>query len=469
MPPAAPGVSPLDLEILRCPDCRARFTFTSPHGGGFHGNDGILRCGCYRYPVVDGVPILTKGRAASFSFWSGEVESQGPHVQDLVTLVDQGDGFEALIRCLAFTPRFGLLDRLPGWRLWHTGLVPTLGRKSVERRLRKMLTGNRRRLSAEDWFEFFFGDQTATDPSLLLIYRHRFALPRTLAALSLLRLMPPSDKPILDLACGFGPFGHYLTSRLRPTAVVGLDFNFYLVWGQKHWIAPQGTFVCADATASLPFADDAFSGTLCSDAFVYLRSKEQVLAELARCAPGMPMILTRVANRISPHEAEAALSPEEYLELLAPGKPRVFSEYALVRHYLARRNPLESEPTDPAELTWDKWLTFVCNSSRLADSLAEALEEWPHAVGELALNPIFKCQALPNGKLKLSFEFPSTWFAYQNGDMYGYHGDRLEYDPAVLDLARSPRADIRVREHIDRFVLIGLPARYLKTQLRSAS
>ena len=247
-----------------------------------------------------------------------------------------------------------------------------------------------RQLSAEDWFEFFFGDLTATGPSLLPDYRNRFALPRTLAALSLLRLVPSSDRPVLDLACGFGPFGHYLTQRRNPVAVVGVDFNFYLVWGQKNWIAPSGTFVCADASRRLPFVDDAFSAVLCSDAFIYFRDKPQVLAELNRCAPGKPMILTRVGNKTaSPKEADA-LDPEGYMDLLASGGPRAFSEYALVRQYLARRNPLASEPTDVGDLYWDKWLTFVLNGRSLQDTEIDLKDEWPHEVGELAFNPIFE-------------------------------------------------------------------------------
>ena len=116
-------------------------------------------------------------------------------------------------------------------------------------------------------FEFYFGELTATDPSLLHYYRNRFALPRTLAALSILCLVPSSNRPVLDLACGFGPFGHYLTKRRFPSEVFGVDFNFYLVWGQKHWIAPRGMFVCADANRRLPFIDCAFSAVLCARDF----------------------------------------------------------------------------------------------------------------------------------------------------------------------------------------------------------
>ena len=327
-----------------------------------------------------------------------------------------------------------------------------------------MLQGDRRKLCAEHWFEFYFGELTATDPSLLHYYRNRFALPRTLAALSILRLLPSSNRPVLDLACGFGPFGHYLTKRRIPSAVFGVDFNFYLVWGQKHWIAPRGMFVCADANRRLPFIDGAFSAVLCSDAFIYFRDKPRVLSELNRCAPGKPMILTRVGNKkASPREADA-LDVEEYMALLALGQPSPFSEHGLVRRYLSRRNPLSSQPADVGDLQWDKWLTFVLNGDSLQDTAIDPDDEWPHGIGELAFNPIFEREVLANGRQHCAFRFPTTWFAYQNGDMYGYHGDRLECAPDVLARARSNRTDAEIEELVQRFILIGLPERYLKTQ-----
>lgn len=356
-----------------------------------------------------------------------------------------------------------IAESLPKWRIWHTGPVPELSRKWIEGRLRTMLNRDRSRLCAEDLFEFYFGALTAGYTGNLHYYRHRFTLPRTLAALSLLRLLPASGKPVLDLACGFGPFAHYLTKRRNTTPVIGADFNFYLVWGQKHLIAPAGVFVCADANCRLPFADDAFSSVFCSDAFIYFNSKPQALAEFNRCAPRAPIILTRIGNRlVSPFDGDDARAPDEYAQLLAAGAPRGFSEHALVRHYLARRNPLHTQPTDPADLNWDKWLTFVANGGTLKDVVVDPAEEWPHEVGELAFNPIFHREVLPSGRCKLSFQFPNTWFAYQNGDMHGYHGDRVECSPALP----LNHADAEVRNLIERFVLIGLPERYLKTQLR---
>jgi len=454
------------IDRLRCPDCRKQFAFT-PTGreGREAAKYGILQCACFRYPVVDGVPILLKGHVGQLGV-GGEFESKGPDVEEVARLVSAGRGPEALIRCLAFTPRFRILDRLPGWRLWHTGLVPALSRKWIERRLDRMLDGARESLAAEDWFEFFFAGPTASDPGHLPYYRNRAVLPRSLAAFSLLALLPQSDKPVLDLACGYGPFGHYLTKRRGSTPVIGMDFNFYLVWGQKHWIAPDATFVCADANKRFPFADDTLAGIFCSDAFMYLHDKPAALAEFRRCAPEKPVILSRVGNKTaSPKEMWGdSHTAEGYMDLFDSKDTRVFSDYALVRHYLARRNPLSYGPTDIRDLHWDKWLHFVLNYHGLQEAVVDATADWPHQVGTLTLSSLYERETLPNGKYRLTFRFPSIWFAYQNGDMYSYHGDQLECSADVVDRARSGRVDSEVNDLIERFVLIGLPDRYLKTK-----
>jgi SAM-dependent methyltransferase len=246
--------------------------------------------------------------------------------------------------------------------------------------------------------------------------------------------------------------------------VIGMDFNFYLVWGQKHWVAPDATFVCADANKRFPFADDTLAGIFCSDAFMYLHDPRSALSEFRRCAPGKPAILSRVGNKTAspkemwgdPHTAEG------YMELFGSKSARVFSDYALVRHYLARRNPLSSEPTDIRELHWDKWLHFVLNHHALQDVVVDVAGEWPHQVGTLALGTLFERETLPEGKYRLTFKFPTIWFAYQNGDMYSYHGDQIECSTDVVERARSGQVDSEIKDLIERFVLVGLPDRYLK-------
>jgi hypothetical protein len=175
-----------------------------------------------------------------------------------------------------------------------------------------------------------------------------------------------------------------------------------------------------------------------------------------------------VSNRTAFPRDGDALDPEGYLDLLHAGQPRAFSEYALVRDYLAQRNPLAAEPAAPGDLHWDKWLTFVMNGNSLRDVRVDAAEEWPHATGELTFNPIYERTPLASGRVRCRLEFPTVWFAYQNGDMYAYHADPVECSPEIVERARSNRADPEVQQLLKQFILIGLPSRYLRSQLQQA-
>jgi SAM-dependent methyltransferase len=314
-------------------------------------------------------------------------------------------------------------------------------------------------------FELHCGEFTATERALLEYYRHRFALPRTLAAYATLQLLPSSQKPILDIACGYGHLAHYLTRRRDPAPVIGIDFNFFQLWGAKQIVAPDAEYACVDVNGALPFIDDAFSSSFCSDAFQFLREKKNLIAELERCAPGKPLILTRVGNRTARPNTGDELSAEEYCDLLGRQTTRAFGEHELIRHYLARRNPLAAPQTLPTALNWDKWLTFVINPSSIQQGEIDQDELWPHAVGELVLNPIFRRQEISPDTWRLVFEFPTIWFAYQNSEKHGYHGNRIECSKELVQTANERRHDPEIHRLLDQFVLLGLPDRYLNAQI----
>ena len=458
-----PGIT---YARLRCPDCRGQFEFrpSTAHPPAYLTSEfGILSCDCFRYPVVDGIPILLKGRVGVFAFWGGEVEEPGPSVQDIVALIDAGEFHEALLRCLTFAPRIAWVDRLPGWSLWHGERVRRWTSRLVRQRIERMLRSGSD--TAEDWFGLFYGRLTTTDPYFLWYYRNRFALPRTLATLTLIERLPGDERPVLDLASGFGPFAHYLTKRDKaPLRVLGLDFNFYMLWGQKRCVAPAASFVCADASRRLPFEDGAFSAALCSDALGWIHDKPIVASELRRCAPGRPVILARVGNGSASPSYREELTPEAYRDLFAHGSPRFFSEQDLVRHYLARSDPFAAPPTEPRFLGKDRWLYFVLEGHGLMSGTMP-VDKWPHAVGKLELNPVYRVGQPAPGRLALRFEFPAVWIAYQNADMHAYHADRFEIDAAVLERARRGERDGEIERLVRSFVLIGMPERYLRPRI----
>jgi SAM-dependent methyltransferase len=424
------------LRRLRCPACRQSLRYTERATGY-----GILECGCDRWPVVDHVPILHRRRVGYFEHTTGEALSQGADHRELAQLIEAGHYEEALALCLLSPKAMPGLSRLLGWSLSHSKLVLGMQNALAMSALRGVLR-RRAELTATDMFEFLCNPSSPLGEGPRDYFIYRFGQPRHLAALALLQSLPAGPEPVLDIACGAGHFDHYLQRRSAPTAVIGCDINFFQLWTAKHWISPQSDFVCADLGDGLPFIDNAFSAAVCSDAYHYIADRRALLAEIQRCAPRKPVILTRVGNLdLGPNEGfESDL--DEYLAPM-PGA-QVFHENGLLRDYLARRVP---QPALRAEAREHKWLSFMWHAT---PSMASATE-WPHAVGRLVRNPIYRMTE-ERDRLLLRYHFPSAWFAFENGQMLTYLPRRLTITRA--DLQAASEALIR------QTVLIGVPERY---------
>jgi SAM-dependent methyltransferase len=189
-----------------------------------------------------------------------------------------------------------LETRLLGWRLSKGSLAIRLARARGKRRVLRELLASRDASSATEVFRFFYRPESPLDIAVGDYFSLRFGQPRHLVAVCLLAQLPTDDKPVLDIACGCGHLDHYLTSRIDPLSVVGVDLNFFHAWIARHWIALAGAFVCANATEGLPFADNSFSATICSDAYHCIPERAQLNAEVRRCAPGRPGIITYAGN-----------------------------------------------------------------------------------------------------------------------------------------------------------------------------
>lgn len=475
------------LASMRCPVCREALAYQAVAQPGVAGDYGVLSCGCYRYPLIDGVPIVTQQPVSVLEHATGSVEHAGPAPAELSQLVLEGRGREALLRLIAFPalpkrlywelvrPRRWPLRRLQArTRALAEASVarPTYRRVALAVRrasLRRRLASAYEDWSVEDWLDLFYLRSPLTR-EFHPYFLHRFGQPRMLAALSLLRLLPKQDAPVLDVACGFGHLTHSLTAGEPRHEAVGLDRLFFQAWTARHWVAPEALFVCADAEAPLPFADGSFSGLLCSDAFSYLRNKRETVREFRRCTADGTILLTRVGNRAAEplEDLGEELSPEEYAALFDRGAAWFSGEKELQDLYLRRQAPDLSTEGPPAAQHGEKWLSIVLSRDPQVRRAHEDFQEWPHAAGRLALNPIYDVSRQADGALSLRFRFPSEWYAFQNQRMLGYHAPEATVSPQVQACLQRGERSAEIEDLIRRFVVIGLPERYLRGSVGSA-
>jgi SAM-dependent methyltransferase/uncharacterized protein YbaR (Trm112 family) len=463
------------LPVLRCPDCGAKFEFderTRPaHGAA---EFGILRCGKHTFPVVDGIPIIQREPVGMYEHTRGAAEVEGVAVGKLVRLIERGETFEALLESLAVPSLPAPVRRVLGWRLSHGSFATYLSRWRGKRAVRMGVLSSRHESTAREIFEFFYRPDGPLDCELAHYFVGRFSQPRHLAALALVANVRSEAKPVLDIACGAGHLDHYLTQRRDRVPVIGVDMNYYQLWIARHWIAPAARFVCANAGERLPFASETFAATLCSDAYHYIPRRASLLKEIDRCAPGRMFVLTRVGNvAVMPNEGFEQ-SIEDYLRELAPAKPRVFDESELLRCYLRRRLPLLQTPASQSELVECKWLSFVCNAGESASQAIPSQTStdaagWPHAAGDLALNPMYVSTPMIGGDLRLRFEFPSIHFAYENHGMLAYHPRTITVTRRQLEALSAQTESSELSKLVDSFVLLGMPRRFGRPLCRTNS
>ena len=449
---------------LACPDCRSALAFTpAPAPPTARASFGVLRCPCAAYPVIDGVPILTRGEVAVRSIADARVVGAGPTAAALVRLIEAGQGEAALVSLLAFPVCLWPLGAMSAGRaLAGAGPVRALGLAARRRTLRAWLR-RRDALAAEDWLDLFYWRSPAIyDPFNYFLFR--FAQPRHLATLALAPALPP-DVPLLDLACGSGHLLHSLTAAHPQRVAVGVDQNFHQVWLARHWIAPAADFAVADADRPLPFADGSFGVAVCVDAFHYVLDKAACVAELGRVTDDGTLVLARVGNRAAEPNEGDELTPEGYAALFGERPVRAFDERSLAESYLAGFSP-DLRPEVPlAGVAASKWLYLVSAASVEAFPPARALAQPdgvpPHAAGCLALNPVYDVQRRGAG-LALRFCFPSPWFAFENAAMADYHAPKATVDAADLTSLSLGERSEQVRTLANHYVILGLPVNYAR-------
>jgi SAM-dependent methyltransferase/uncharacterized protein YbaR (Trm112 family) len=457
------------LAALRCPVCRQPLVFSeAPHQPAALPNHeqagayGVLLCDTHVYPVIDGIPVLRTGQVSVQDHMTGREEVAGPSVADLVETVQGPKPVEALVDLLAFPPALPLgLEQLPVLRLPFTRGPGNRAMVAARRaKVRHLLAAPIAEQTAQDWLELGYLRSRNVNRELYPYFLLRFGQPRYLASLSLATLLPTDGRPVLDLACGFGHLLHHLGSRANPVPTVGVDRNFFQLWVARRWIAPHSDYVCADAAKPLPFADDAFGAAVCTDAFHLFPNQRACLAELRRC--GGLVVIDRVGNGLlEPHDVESELHPAGYVDLLDGAPYRMIGQRELVADYLAGHGPALAKQKPLIEFAEEKWLSMIIDPT--GDSFVDHPDfaTAPHGEGRLGVNPIYRVEH-DEQDVRLLFEFPSTWYAFENFDMLSYHSAGIRLSSTEFAAARAGKPGARTDDLVRRFVLIGMPERYAR-------
>lgn len=406
----------LTLDILRCPYCAGHLRLREGSPVAADGDEivsAVLACHCARFPVVDGIAVLT-------------IEGVSDPVRELL---DAGDP-DAAMRMMFAAGEDELAaaydEIAPRRDLTYRDAVDALGPAFAEGR----------------YFLYRFSDPTFVGAD---------AVVRALAQVAV-----AAGTRAIDICGGSG----HLTRTLQaftPRPVL-LDWSFQKLWLARRFTAPGCEAICADAHTALPFAPGVFRLAVCSDAFHYVWTKALLAHEMERLVGADGAIaVTHAHNSLQPNpSAGMPLPPQAYRELFESSGGRVFADRALLEPALDGQVDLSAVPDDDA-LRSAPALTIV--ASRRPDVFArQTLNPRGDGRGRLQLNPLYYVEPDARGA-KLKLTFPSADYEQEYAECRRYLPDEVALDRAKLDAIErndaSPLEDL-----IARRIILRLPDRW---------
>jgi ubiquinone/menaquinone biosynthesis C-methylase UbiE/uncharacterized protein YbaR (Trm112 family) len=437
------------LELLRCPYTNGSLRVEAFDRAGAEIESGLLHSDAATFPVVGGIPLMLTGQAR------------------LIDLLKAGEVRKGL--ALAALGEFAADS---AWRLVEGSAKLNLTRSVGSRlwRWRERAWGEQaaRMLFDED------GNEPALPDLLRLVFLrlrrnreqfnynyYRYSMPRHLVALSFIQSIAlPPRQPVLDLACGAGHITRALEARVRPTPVIGLDHQFLSLYLARR-IAPAAHYVCGDATA-LPFRDRSYGIAISTDAFFSIDRKSTVLRELVRVtSDDGEFMLTNLRNRLHPHPYPSRdLSPSGYHQLASHLDHRLIPDGSTLERYLEGIGPAAATQVELPQLDEASRFSLL---ARKPDSAPFAdygrFDGWPHAHGELAVNPLYTLRSNRHGQLAYEVHYPSDFYEAENAEAKSYLLPRFTLDERRQD-ALSRGSTEGLDELISRCAIIGLPPAY---------
>lgn len=442
------------LRWLRCPFCAGNLK--SSKIDQVEAGYDVLTCYCSRYPLVAGIPILKRG----------VIGTGGQTAAEVIGLIEAGRHREALFSLMSPAP----LVLAPAWMqllpsLKGMGRLKSLAHRWALQGWREqaatLLMDPRDQVTACALFDFYFRGPNLKDGRDYFAFR--FSQPRHLVALSFTSVICQPEKPILDLACGFGHITCSLVQRAKDQQVIGVDTNFFSLYVAKNWIAPEAEYVCCEADKSLPFPDGAFSAVFCSDAFHYFVNKAVCVRELKRLTQYNGLIVLVVLRNalLKYREAGLPLPPEGYRELFSGMPHCLVANSDVLARYLQKQGPPLARSTEIGLLAQEPTLSLAASYRAEVFRDYGFFDDWPHAEGHLGLNPIYVEDRRDGpGNVYLRRTFPTAWYEEDNFECKQYLPETLSANAsALLDLAHGKRTP-EIERLIERCVVLGMPERY---------
>ncbi len=438
------------IQELHCPYCASSLAIEQViESWANHIEHGIVRCGCYRYPIIDGILILKQQ--------SGPADTHDARVAHLMaSKID-----EARYRAMHVDAP---LASSPG--RWHRALQHAAARGIPFASALTRLQSGRANRAGPGRDSTFAELLEMLRPGLYARYLyHRYANNSFLASVAPLCLLGDlnAGQRVLELTCGIGHSAFLMHVLFPQLQLVVTDHDYVNLWIARRYFVPDAQLVCLDAEAPLPFADHFFDAVFCLDGFHYLRSKVALTRELDR-------VTEHAALWLFPHLHNAhaenfnpgiPLSPDQYGRCFAQVPHWIYSENLLLSDFYKEgilfldRVPTADEAARAQNLTLigthrpDFWHARA--------DLAQRLSSHPE---HLLVNPIYSIQ-LGDPVTRLTLSWPNTRLQDECREIEDYLPKSCELDSGLLKRLHAGNLNAEdsavVHDLVRKFILVNLP------------
>lgn len=447
---------PLHLvDELRCPYCESGLKVvksSAPHDL----TAGVLRCDCYDYPVVDGIPVIRQISAPASS---------------------RNEASERILR-----------GDVAGARTWlrEAGRAPAVASPSSLRRRIAKVPGRLARAvglgregepSAPIGADDFEGHLHATRSAGYAHYLyHRFANPSILGAIPPLMVLGEHclgtpKRRLLELLCGTGHASAVLRGVCPGIEIVLTDIDFMNLEIARRFLSPGTPALCIDAEGPLPFQSKAFDGVFCMDGLHYVRSKAALLREVDRVVSDRGAWLFAHMHNADGDNVNAGtpLATSAYAARFAFGEHRLLAEAAILAEMRdAGSLDLTTQP-EPARIAKANALTlFGARDASLWRKHAGLDRKLARESGLLALNPLYSVRREDGGFVAVA-SWPTEGLKAECTAEGAVLPQAIRLDDRLLDEIAATAAGAEPTEAVLRMirqaVLVCLPQCYPRTPL----
>lgn len=439
-------MKPAFLASLCCPYCRSDLEIgaalaTTPDTL----RTGTLRCDCYEYPVVDGIPVLRQ--------LSGISDAKDPAVE----LLKQGQVASARSHL------FAVGSMVPPAR--NGAVVSTV--RDLLRQGRAALRAKQSDPAVERQDGGLWQALENLRPGGFANYLYlRYANPSFIAAVAAMSALESVEEEagersrwLLDLGCGTGHSTAMLAAMYPSLPIVAADPDFVNLHILQRFFAPEAEAICVDAELPLPFRDDTFAATFCLDTFHYIRSKWALAHEMRRVTARDGLILVpHLHNRSVDNPSPGVPLHGAQYRRLFDNESVLLDESAVLQNFMTR-GAFELLPGDVSQSASAFTLAVASAGAQKAYGARRRLRR--AACGRsLMVNPIYTARQ-HGDKTSLEMHWPDARLEAECEAVTEYLPFTIDVDTSLLEQARLGRWSEDVASLVDRCILLPLPRGYL--------